>query len=91
MGSVNGTGAGPDPGTGQAASSGWTGGIKSRDDVLKALNAISAYYEKFEPSSPIPLFMARCKRLVTMGFVDIVRDLVPDALAQVDVLRGRVE
>ena len=88
MGSVNGTGAGPDPGTGQA---GWSGGIRSRDDVLRALNAISGYYEKYEPSSPIPLFMARCKRLVTMGFVDIVRDLVPDALAQVDVLRGRVE
>jgi type VI secretion system protein ImpA len=91
MGSVNGTGAGLDPGPGQTGSSSWSGGIRSRDDVLKALNAISAYYEKYEPSSPIPLFMARCKRLVTMGFVDIVRDLVPDALAQVDVLRGRVE
>jgi hypothetical protein len=26
-----------------------------------------------------------------MGFVDIVRELVPDAISQVDVLRGRVE
>jgi type VI secretion system protein ImpA len=68
-----------------------TGGIKSREDVLKALAAISAYYERYEPSSPIPIFMARCKRLVMMGFVDIVRELVPDAISQVDVLRGRVE
>lgn len=70
---------------------GLTGGIKSREDVLKALAAISAYYEKNEPSSPIPIFMARCKRLVMMGFVDIVRELVPDAISQVDALRGRVE
>jgi type VI secretion system protein ImpA len=81
-------GAAGNNGTGTA---GWTGGIRSRDDVLKALDAISGYYEKYEPSSPIPIFMARCKRLVMMGFVDIVRELVPDAISQVDVLRGRVE
>jgi type VI secretion system protein ImpA len=85
----NGAGAAAGHGGGVA---GWAGGgIKSRDDVIRALDAISAYYERHEPSSPIPIFVARCKRLVTMGFVDIVRDLVPDALAQVDVLRGRVE
>lgn len=100
-GASNQTGSAADNGTGDGIGNGvvmpagmgsWSaGGIRSRDDVLKALNAISAYYEKFEPSSPIPLFMGRCKRLVTMSFVDIVRDLVPDALTQVDVLRGRVE
>ncbi|MEP6651884.1 MAG: type VI secretion system protein TssA [Myxococcales bacterium] len=67
------------------------GGINSRADVVKALEAIVQYYERHEPSSPIPIFMARCKRLVVMSFVDIVRELVPDALTQVDVLRGRVE
>ena len=40
-----------------------------------------AYYTRHEPSSPIPLFMERCKRLVTMSFIDIVRELVPDAIA----------
>jgi type VI secretion system protein ImpA len=72
-------------------SGGLTGGIGSREDVLRALEGISAYYAKNEPSSPIPIFMARCKRLVMMDFVDIVRELVPDAISQVDVLRGRVE
>lgn len=78
-------------GTNAAPTAGWTGGIRSRDDVLKALDGISAYYDKHEPSSPIPIFVARCKRLVMMSFVDIVRELVPDAIPQVDVLRGRVE
>jgi type VI secretion system protein ImpA len=78
-------------GSNGAGAASWAGGIRSRDDVVRALDAIVGYYEKFEPSSPIPIFMARCKRLVMMGFVDIVRELVPDAISQVDVLRGRVE
>jgi type VI secretion system protein ImpA len=65
------------------------GGISSRDDVLRALDRICAYYARYEPSSPIPMFMERSKRLVTMTFVDIVKELVPDALTQVEVLRGR--
>jgi type VI secretion system protein ImpA len=77
-------------GSGRAATA-WTGGIKSREDVSRAIDAICGYYEEHEPSSPIPIFMARCKRLVMMGFVDIVRELLPDALSQVDVLRGHVE
>jgi type VI secretion system protein ImpA len=62
--------------------------ISSREDVLKALDKICAYYDRHEPSSPIPIFMQRCKRLVTMGFVDIVKELVPDAANQLAVLRG---
>ena len=67
------------------------GEIGSREDVLQALDKISDYYRKNEPSSPIPLFIERCKRLVTMSFIDIVRDLVPDAVKQVEVLKGKGE
>ncbi len=68
-----------------------SGEIGSREDVVRALDRILGYYKKYEPSSPIPLFMERCKRLVTMSFVDIVRDLVPDAISQIEVLKGRTE
>jgi type VI secretion system protein ImpA len=67
-----------------------SGEISSREDVIRMLDKISAYYSKYEPSSPVPLFMERCKRLVTMNFLDIVKDLVPDAMTQVNVLRGPV-
>jgi type VI secretion system protein ImpA len=93
-------GPGGDAGDGQApGSSGhgsavggrpFAGAITSRDDVVRALEAIVAYYAKNEPSSPIPLFMERCKRMVMMNFVDIVRELVPDAVPKVDELRGQV-
>jgi len=68
------------------------GEVRSRDDVVRALDKISGYYAKHEPSSPIPLFIDRCKRMVTMSFIDIVKDLVPDQVSQVEVLlKGRPE
>jgi type VI secretion system protein ImpA len=66
-------------------------GINSRQDVLLALDQICAYFEREEPSSPIPLLLRRAKRLVSMSFVDIIRDLVPDAAAHVEALRGKEE
>jgi type VI secretion system protein ImpA len=68
-----------------------SGDISSREDVVRALDKIIAYYGRSEPSSPIPMFMERCKRLVTMNFLDIVRDLAPDAVSQVETLKGRTE
>ncbi len=64
------------------------GEIGSREDVLRTLDKIAAYYTRHEPSSPIPLFIERCKKLVTMSFIDIVKELVPDAAQQVGVLTG---
>jgi type VI secretion system protein ImpA len=83
-------GQGTAPGTGGPARS-FGGAVNSREDVIKALDAICSYYAKNEPSSPIPMFMERSKKLVTMTFVDIVRELVPDALSRVDLLRGQAQ
>ena len=65
------------------------GEIRSRDDVLRTLGRISAYYQKHEPSSPIPLFIERCKRLVMMSFLEIVRELAPDGIKQIETLSGQ--
>jgi type VI secretion system protein ImpA len=68
-----------------------SGEISSREDVVRMLDKICAYYQRCEPSSPIPIFLERCKRLVTANFLDIIRDLAPDGLGQVELLRGRQE
>jgi type VI secretion system protein ImpA len=78
-------------GAGGARGGALTGDIASREDVIRALDKIIAYYRRSEPSNPIPIFMERCKRLVTMNFLDIVRDLAPDAVSQVEALKGRAE
>jgi len=64
------------------------GEINSTQDVLTALEKICTYYERSEPSSPIPLLLQRAKRLVGKPFVDIIRDISPDAMSQVAVVGG---
>jgi type VI secretion system protein ImpA len=70
-------------------SAGLSGEVRSREDVVRALERILAYYAKHEPSSPVPLLVERCKRLVTMGFLDIIRDLAPDGVRQIEALSGQ--
>lgn len=68
-----------------------TGEINSRADVVRALDKICEYYDRYEPSSPLPLLLGRARRLATKSFLDIVRDLSPDALAQIQALGGADE
>jgi len=87
--------AGDAPSTAAAANSAsaaqaeLTGAVTSREDVVRLLDRISDYYQHCEPSSPVPLLLQRCKRLASASFVDIVRDVAPDAVSQVQLLRGR--
>lgn len=74
----------PIPSLGKALS----GQITSDQEVLKALDMIVSYYEKNEPSSPVPLVIKRARRLVGKSFVDIIRDLSPDAMSQVQLVSG---
>lgn len=66
-----------------------SGEISSREDVLKMIDKICAYYARYEPSSPLPLLLKRCRRLVPMSFKEIVGDLAPDALAKVELITGK--
>lgn len=67
------------------------GEITSREDIVMMLDKICAYYARNEPSSPVPILLQRAKRLVSMDFMDILRDMAPDALGPVQVLRGKAE
>ena len=73
-----------------SAEAAFAGGVpRSRDDVVRALDAICAYYARHEPSSPVPLLLERCKRLVTMSFVDIVKDMMPDSMSAIRNITGK--
>lgn len=81
------TDASGQPGAGGAPAAS-AGQIASRDDVVRALDKICQYYERNEPSSPVPLLLRRAKRLVTKSFMDILRDLAPDGVAQAEKIGG---
>jgi type VI secretion system protein ImpA len=67
------------------------GEIRSRKDVLTLLQKICLYYDRIEPSSPVPLMLKRAARLAEMDFMQIIEDLSPDAIAQVRIITGEKE
>ena len=66
---------------GDGGGSSISGVVKSRQDVVRALDAIAAFYRQTEPSSPIPLLLDRAKRLVSKDFLQVLEEIAPDALA----------
>jgi len=64
------------------------GPLSSRADVVRELDRICTYYDTHEPASPVPMLLRRAKRLVTMSFFDIVRELAPSGVSEIETLRG---
>jgi len=62
--------------------------LETRDDVLRMLDRICDFYAQREPSSPVPLMLKRTKRMVSMDFVELVRDLADQGMQQVEVVLG---
>jgi type VI secretion system protein ImpA len=67
------------------------GVIRTRDDVLKTLDKLCDYFDRNEPSSPVPILLRRAKRLINKSFMDIVRDMASNGVSQVELLRGSEE
>ena len=65
------------------------GEINTREDVVAALDRICDYYSKREPSSPLPLLLQRCKRLVSASFLDIIQEMLPDAIERAKAIGGQ--
>ena len=65
-----------------------SGEIGSRADVVRMLDKILAYYQRHEPSSPVPMLIERAKRLAPKSFYEIMEDLAPDSVNQINILRG---
>jgi type VI secretion system protein ImpA len=56
---------------------------------MNALDRICQYYAEYEPSSPLPLMLQRCRRLVTASFLEIIQDVIPEAMSQAESIGGR--
>jgi type VI secretion system protein ImpA len=73
------------PGTGAAAGN---GRINGPQDVLRRIDEICDYYARAEPSSPVPLLLRRAQRLVGMNFADLMKDLAPGGMNELQVISG---
>jgi type VI secretion system protein ImpA len=56
--------------------------INSRQEALAMLRKGAEYFQKAEPSSPIPLLVNRALRFADMGFIDLLGEIAPDSLSR---------
>lgn len=62
--------------------------IRTREDAVEMIDRIIAYLERNEPTNPAPLLLKRARRLMGMSFVDIIKDIAPESLKQIQALAG---
>lgn len=84
----DGNGDGAATGAAPAAKKGISGEIQSRQDVIKMLEKIREYYQRNEPSSPVPYILQRAQRWAEMDFMAIIGDLTPDSMADIQKVTG---
>ncbi|MFH1843610.1 MAG: type VI secretion system protein TssA [bacterium] len=65
-----------------------TGAVNSREDVIRVLDLACDYFRRSEPSSPVPLLLMRAKNLVSKEFLEIIRDIAPGGVQEVENIRG---
>jgi type VI secretion system protein ImpA len=56
------------------------GAVRSREDVVRAIDAICAYYARFEPGSPVPLVLARARDWIGLDFMAVLNDIAPGSI-----------
>jgi type VI secretion system protein ImpA len=70
-------------GGGGGRARGLSGTVSSRDEALRAIDLVVEYLERTEPTNPAPLFLRRARQLVGHNFLQLMKVLAPDALAEV--------
>ena len=86
----DGSNAGDSPGSGGGPRI--AGRVESREDVIKAIDAVTDYYHRREPASPIPVALRRLRTWVSMDFMSILKDIAPNSVSEAgSVLLSRPE
>ena len=64
------------------------GSIETAQDARNALDKVIDYFNRYEPSSPVPIILERAKRLVGADFMTIMKDMAPAGLDSVKLIGG---
>ncbi len=85
---------------GEAADGGGTGGpaggggarlagkVNSREEALRAIDLVCEYLERAEPTNPAQLLLRRARKLINHNFLQLMKELAPDALNEVARVMG---
>jgi type VI secretion system protein ImpA len=71
-----------------AAGGGIPGSVNSRRDVERCLDMIIDFYERTEPSSPIPHLARRMRKMVPMNFLQLMEEIAPSGMKEFKNVAG---
>ena len=71
-----------------AAAGQLAGQVLSRTDALRAIEMVCDYLDRAEPGNPAQLLLRRAARLINQNFLQLMKELAPDALNEVAKLMG---
>ena len=71
-----------------AATGGIPGSVNSRRDVERCLDMIIDFYERTEPSSPIPHLARRMRKMVPMNFLQLMEEIAPSGMKEFKNVAG---
>lgn len=63
-------------------------GIQSRSQALIAIDQVCAYLEHAEPTNPAQLLLKRARRLIDKNFMQLMKELAPEAVSEVAKIMG---
>ena len=82
------TNDGAAPGAPGPALRGTPGTLQTREDVVRSLDRACEWLERHEPTNPAPLLIRRAQRLMGKSFLEIIRDLAPAGIDQIENIAG---
>lgn len=71
-----------------ATAGGIPGSVNSRRDVERCLDMIIDFYERTEPSSPIPHLARRMRKMVPMNFLQLMEEIAPSGMKEFKNVAG---
>jgi type VI secretion system protein ImpA len=71
-----------------SAAGGIPGAVNSRRDVERCLDMIIDFYERTEPSSPIPHLARRMRKMVPMNFLQLMEEIAPSGMKEFKNVAG---
>ncbi len=73
---------------GGARQAGLPSAIHNREDALRAIELVCDYLERTEPTNPAQLLLRRSRKLINKNFLQLMRELAPDAINEVARIMG---
>ena len=75
-------------GGGGAGAKAALGNVKSREDALRAIDMVCVYLDRTEPTNPAQLLLRRARKLINHNFLQLIKELAPDALNEAARVMG---